>query len=88
MATLQLYLRNSIFQEMEFDLPEHRDLIDDPAQNFEMNCQLREEFISQKVSEMRALYIRQIIKSQHEYNFVLVVSSKIGEPNLIEDSII
>jgi len=86
MATLELHLKGAFFQVMDIELPAFRDLVDNWDENFAMNCQLREDYLKQQIGEMRANYIKQIIKCQHDFEFYLVVRSKMGEENLLTDS--
>jgi len=81
MSKLQLYLRGTIFQELEIKIPPHQsDLVDDPAVNFEMNVELRSEFIKAEALKFKIQYLRQIIKCNYEYEIYLQVESKIDEP--------
>ncbi len=86
MAKLLLYLKGDLFQQMDIIFPPFKDIVEDPQENFEFNAKLREEYISYQAKVFKVNFIRQIIKCQHDYQIVLVLRSKIGEENLINDS--
>lgn len=81
MSKLLLYIRGSFFQDREIDIPPHQsDLVNEPAVNFEMNVELRSEFIKAEALKFKIQYLRQIIKCNYEYEIYLQVGSKIDEP--------
>jgi len=88
MAKLQLYLKGAHFQESEIELPNNERAIYDPEDNFETNCFIREEYVQYQSKVLKVNFIKQILKCQNEYEIYLVVRSKMGEENLLEDSII
>ena len=88
MAKLQLYLKGAFFTEAKIELPDFKQIVDDPIENFEFNCRLREEYVRYQTEAFRINHIRQLLKCNNEFEIILVMSSRIGEPNLIQDAII
>ena len=73
---LLLYLKGHFVQEADITLPAFQDLVDDSERNFELNCQIREEFVHAETVKFRCNYLRSILKCKNEYEIYLQLESK------------
>lgn len=68
MSKLQLYVRNTLLNEMEIHLPVYeKDL------SFETRTTLRKWYIDAKIVQMKQMYFKQIMK-YNDYEFVLILN--------------
>lgn len=58
---------------MDINIPDYEGLL------FENRCIARTDFVTAKASELKLLYLRQVIKCQFNYSIELVVESKMEE---------
>lgn len=75
MSRLELWLKGEFFQEADIDLPPFMELVEDAARNFELNVEIREDYVKREMKRMKINFTRQIIKCEHDYEFYLIVGS-------------
>ena len=86
MSKLQLYLRGALFQETDIELPEYQQLDENEQKNFELNCQMRIDFVKAESTKLKLQYLRQVLKCNNEFEIYLVTGSKIEQPYFFPDS--
>ena len=67
MSKLQLYLKGALFQETDIELPEYQQLDENEQKNFELNCDLRSEYVKAEATKLKIQYLRQVIKLEGEW---------------------
>jgi hypothetical protein len=70
-ATLQLYLRGDIFQEIVIEIPDFKGL------GFKERVNLRTAYVKSKCLTLRAIYHNAIDKCGGRFQIVMVVRSKV-----------
>lgn len=80
MGKLLLYLKGAFFQEADIELPAFQQLDKNLYKNFELNCELRSEYVKAEATKLKIQYLRQVIKCEYQFEIYLQVESKIEQP--------
>ena len=86
---ITLYLRDEKFQEAQVELMDYNyeECYTDEERFmvFEATADIRKKTVDEACSELRTMYIRQILKCQYQYLFVLRMESKMNFIPLTEE---
>ncbi|MBL0294889.1 MAG: hypothetical protein IPQ04_11685 [Saprospiraceae bacterium] len=80
-ATLELYFKGYLFQELEFEWPQFADIA------FKERCAMRQWLLEAKVKELKSLYYRQMDKVKDWEIIFATESDKFLRQNLTPDGI-
>ncbi len=79
MTALILYLNGKQFQSIPLILPGFYNKEFTEKRNFETQAKIREKYIYAQLTKWEQFYQKQIIQAKLNYQFILILESKINE---------